>query len=87
MRFSAKLFLSSMFLFTLAFSICGTILISQHFQSTVERELDREIAEHQSLKFLLQSQLITSKLEGKNLYVRGSHLRLRKGFAKFRPPV
>ncbi len=67
MRFSAKLFLSSMFLFTLAFSICGTLLISQHFQSTVERELDREIAEHQSLKFLLQSQLITSKLEGKNL--------------------
>ncbi|MBQ9942683.1 MAG: HAMP domain-containing histidine kinase [Christensenellaceae bacterium] len=65
MKFSLKLFISSILIITLAFAVSSFALISAGFRDAAAQEAEKNIEEHQSLKFVLQSALISADLQGK----------------------
>ncbi len=67
MKLGLKLFLSSILVLTVFFALGGYLLISHNFQTSVNREVDRSLEEHQSVKFMLQSGIISAKLQGEIL--------------------
>jgi len=67
MKFGVKLFLYSVLVLTIAFSLSGYLLISNHFSSSTDRETARSLEEHQSIKFMLQSEIVSARLQGEIL--------------------
>ncbi len=67
MRFSIKIFICTMLLVAAAFSAGGYLLISRNFDENVNREISRALEEHLSLRFMLESGIITVELQRREL--------------------
>lgn len=67
MRFSIKIFICTVLIVALAFSAGGYLLISSSFELAEERERDRALEEHLSLRYMLESGIISEELQGNEI--------------------
>ena len=67
MRFSIKIFICTMLLVASAFCTGGFLLISKNFSANVDREANRSLEEHLSLRFLLESGILSEELQNNQL--------------------
>lgn len=67
MKFSIKIFIFTMLLVAAAFSAGGYLLISGNFNDNVKREISRSLEEHLSLRFMLESGIITEQFRNNEL--------------------
>ena len=64
MRFFIKVFLCTIIVVAIAFSVGGYFLISGNFNISMDRETQRGLEEYQLLKFTLQSGILNAQIQG-----------------------
>ena len=67
MRLAAKIFLSVMAVFSVAFLIAGYFLLSHSLETSVQRELEFALRQYQFDKFSVQADLIADEEEFNSL--------------------
>ncbi len=67
MRFSIKIFICTVLLVAAAFCAGGTLLISRNLEDNLDREISRSLDEHLSLRFMLESGIISEELQSHEL--------------------
>jgi signal transduction histidine kinase len=67
MKFSIKVFMCTIIIVAISFSIGAYLLISGNYNSAMYREIKRGLEEHQLLKFAYESALISSEMQGQVL--------------------
>jgi signal transduction histidine kinase len=64
MRFSLKIFICAVLVVAVAFAAGGALLIDSNFKESKEGEVSRSLEEFLSLRFMLESSIISEKLQG-----------------------
>ena len=64
MKFSAKVFMCTIIIIAVSFSIGAYLLISGNFNSALEREIRRGLEEYQLLRFAYESGVLSRELQG-----------------------
>lgn len=67
MKFSLKIFLSTVLIIAVSFCIGGTILISSNFENAKTARVERAISEHYTMRYFLETELVIEVAKGNKI--------------------
>ena len=64
MKLSSKLILSIILLVALAFSVGGTLMVTQNFKTALEDNINQNTSKHMLTRYNLESKILSDQLKG-----------------------